>query len=107
MRDVDYSQSMEESIHHKKRSFYPLENADYSNRLPESDIINKGLLRTYGDRYYFNIPEAPFIKTTFNTRIYYSNLLQNSAFKNGNRLFESQNYRDYTNEYGSIVKLIE
>jgi hypothetical protein len=80
---------------------------DTSNHLPESDVINRGLSRTQGDKYYFEIPDVPFIKTNFATRIYYSNILQNSAFTNGNRVFETPNYLDYTREYGSLVKVIE
>jgi hypothetical protein len=30
----------------------------------------------------------------------------NDAFKNGFRVFEGGNYRDYTREYGEIVKLV-
>ena len=32
---------------------------------------------------------------------------QENAFKNNNRIFLSQNYQDYSNEYGNLVKLIE
>ena len=31
---------------------------------------------------YFEIPDVPFIKTSFTTRIYYSDILQESSFKN-------------------------
>lgn len=106
-RDIDFSQSSEESIHNMKRSFYPLQGVSLDNRLPEASLINKGLTSYFGNKYYFELPDVPFIKTINNTRIYYSNVLQESNFKNGNRIFQDQNYQDYTNEYGSIVKLIE
>jgi hypothetical protein len=75
--------------------------------LPESNVINSGISKTTGDKYYYEIPDVPFIKTNFSTRIYYSNFLQESVFSNGNRVFETKNYRDYTREYGSLIKLVE
>jgi len=107
LRDIDFSRPMEEAIHRQKRGFYPLYPMDPNNALPESDIINNGISKSLGDKYYFEIPDVPFLKTNFATRIYYSNLLQNSTFTNGNRIFEAQNYLDYTREYGALVKIIE
>jgi hypothetical protein len=31
----------------------------------------------------------------------------NDAFKNGYRVFKDVNFRDYSKEYGSIIKLVE
>jgi len=107
MRDLDFSRPMEEALHRQKRGFYPLQSMDKNNHLPESNVINNGISKTLGDKYYFEIPDVPFIKTNFATRIFYSNVLQNSIFTNGNRVFESKNYLDYTREYGSLVKLVE
>ncbi len=107
MRDVDFSRSEEEAVHKMKRSFYPLQSPNPSNKLPESKVINSGISKSLGDKYYFEIPDVPFIKTNFSNRIYYSDILQESSFKNGNRVFKAQNYQDYTREYGAIVKLIE
>jgi hypothetical protein len=36
----------------------------------------------------------------------YSDIQVNDAFKNGFRVFKGSNYRDYTREYGEIIKLI-
>lgn len=107
LRDLDFSQPMEEAVHKHKRGFYPLHPMDAHDSLPESDVINNGISKSLGDKYYFEIPDVPFIRTNFATRIYYSNLLQNSAFTNGNRVFEAKNYLDYTREYGSLVKVVE
>jgi len=107
MRDVDFSRPEEEATHKMKRSFYPLQSAKQSNKLPESTIINSGISKSLGNKYYFEVPDVPFIKTNFSNRIYYSDVLQQLSFKNGNRVFQSKNYQDYTREYGSIVKLIE
>ena len=65
MRDIDFSNPEEESIHKQKRSFYPLQSSDNSNKLPESKVINVGISKTLGDKYYMEIPDVPFIKTDF------------------------------------------
>lgn len=107
LRDEDFSNPAEEALHKKKRSFYPYSSADIFNPLPESNIINKGISSTLGNRYYFEIPDVPFIKTHFTNRIHYSNLLIDSVFKDGSRIFEASNYQDYTLEYGQLIKLVE
>lgn len=107
MRDLDFSRPAEEAIHKMKRGFYPLQEAKDSNRLPESTVINAGISKSLGDKYYFEIPDVPFIKTNFSNRIHYSDILQESSFKNGNRVFKNQNYQDYTREHGALVKLVE
>ena len=107
LRDLDFSMPEEEALHRVKRGFYPLQSMDKSNSLPESSVINSGISKTLGNKYYFEVPEVPFIKSKFGTRIYYSYPLQQSAFTNGNRVFEASSYEDYTMEYGSLIKLIE
>ena len=107
MRDVDLNNPSEEALHGMKRSFYPLQSIEKDLKLPESRIINRGISKTTGDRYYFEVPDVPFIKTHFPTRVFYSNVLQKSNFVNGNRVFYSMNYQDYSMEYGALVKLVE
>lgn len=107
MRDIDLSNPSEEAVHGMKRSFYPLQSMEKQLALPESRVLNKGISKTIGNKYYYEIPDVPFIKTNFNTRIHYSNILQQSSFVNGNRTFLAKNYQDYTSEYGSIVELVE
>ena len=107
MRDIDFSQPQEEALHGMKRSFYPLQSIDRKLKLPESKVINKALSKTVSDKYYFEIPDVPFIKTSFTTRVHYSNVLQESTFVNGNRVFMLKNYQDYSLEYGALVKLVE
>lgn len=106
-RDIDFSNVEEEALHKTKRSFYPLQSSDNTNKLPESKVINVGISKTLGNKYYMEIPDVPFIKTDFTNRIYHSNLLVDTAFQNGNRVFEANNYMDYTMEYGALVKLVE
>lgn len=107
LRDVDFSRSAEEAVHRMKRSFYPLQDSNPENKLPESSVINPGISKSLSEKYYLEIPDVPFIKSSFNTRIYYSNIMQESVFKNGNRVFIGKNFQDFTNEYGAIVKLVE
>ena len=52
------------------------------------------------------LPDVPYIKNWFGTRIMYSDIHINDAYKNGYRVFRPTTYRDYTREYGEIVKLI-
>lgn len=107
MRDIDFNNPAEEAIHKQKRGFYPLQALNRENHLAESTVINQGISYPLSHRYYFNLPDVPFIKTNFSNRIYYSNILQNSSFTNGNRVFRSIDYQDYTMEYGALVKLVE
>lgn len=107
MRDIDLNRPSEEATHNMKRSFFPLQSMEKSINLPESRVINLGISKTTGDKYYFEIGDVPFIKDTFSTRIYYSNVLQQSTFVNGNRTFLAKNYEDYSMEYGALVKLVE
>ena len=48
-----------------------------------------------------------YTKNYFYNRIYYSNVAVNDGYKNGYRVIKTSNYRDYTTEYGKIIKLIE
>lgn len=107
LRDLTFSNISEESIHNQKRSFYPNKFADKTSHLLESSTLNKGISKSLSDKYYFELPRVPFIKTSFTNRIHYSNVLIDTTFQNGSRIFESKNYQDYTMEYGALVKLIE
>ena len=107
LRDEDFSNPAEEVIHKRKRSFYPYSSADLNHKLPESTIINSGVSKTLGQRAYFELPDVPFIKTHFNSRINNSNLAVESVFKDGSRLFQADNFQDYTMEHGELVRLVE
>jgi hypothetical protein len=106
-RDLDFSNPEEETLHNRKRGFYPIYAADEADRLPESSVINPGISKTISNKYYFEIPDVPYIETNFTNRIHYSNILVDSVFQNGNRVFELSNYQDYSMEYGALVKLVE
>ena len=72
----------------------------------DSGVYNKGFATTLSRRSNFELPDVPHIKNWFGTRIMYSDIHINDAFKNGFRVFRGDHYRDYTREYGEIVKLI-
>lgn len=105
----DYSYTAELGLTGNPRSFYPLSNMDISgvSKLPESFIVNEGLNKSIGNRYNFEQALVPAIKDVFNTRILYSDISINDAYKNGFRVFRNANYRDYPSTYGSITKLVE
>ena len=105
MRDIDSSYPTEEAIHGKKRGFYPLQELTAKNKLPDATILNGATNVTLSRKANFIVPDVPFIKNYFGNRILYSDVAQSDAFKNGYRVFQSGQYRDYTKQYGAIVDL--
>ena len=109
LRDVDAGYPSEESLTGSRRSFYPLQplRVDGNYKIPESTLFNKGFSTTTGERVNFLQPAVPYIKNIFQTRIVYSDIAQTDAFKNGFRVFQGMSYRDYSNQYGGIMRLVE
>lgn len=109
LRDLDASYPTEEGLTGHKRGFYPLldMSADGSSKIPESLTYNNGFKNTLGERFNFETPDVPYIKNEFGTRIMYSDIYVNDAFKNGFRVFQLTHYRDYPRMYGSIIKMVE
>jgi len=108
MRDIDQSYFVEQGFTGVPRSFFPLHKnfEDGAFKIPESNILNGGISSQNAERRYYELPDVPWIKNQFDNRIIYSERHVNDAFRNGYRVFLSTHYRDYTKEYGSIVKLI-
>ena len=75
------------------------------DKIPESSLYNLGHNNTLSNRYNFITPDVPYIKNEYDTRIVYSDIFVNDAFKNGYRIFKSVNFRDYTKDYGAITNL--
>ena len=90
------------------RSFYPLTPIDASGtyKIPESDVFNDSFASTLGTKQYILIPDVPYLKDKFQTRIFYSDMYINDAYINGYRRFINTQYRDYGLQYGGLVKLI-
>lgn len=109
LRCQDYSYPTEVSLTGHPRTFYPISNLDTSGnyKIPESFVHNSGYNKTLSDRYNFEKPDVPAIKNSFNTRILYSDIAIQNAFKNGFRVFRGNNYQDYSSEYGSIIKMLD
>lgn len=109
IRSLDPSYPEEEGLTGHKRGFFPYYgmSIDGSYKIPESSVINQGLSVNLGERWNMPVPDVPYIKNQFQTRILYSDVHVNDAFKNGFRVFQAMSYRDYPRTYGCIIKLIE
>lgn len=109
MRSVDHSWASEEGITNRPRSFYPLYAMNTSGecKIPESNVYNDGYSHTLSTKYNYEMPDVPAIKNSFITRIMYSNIAINDSFRNGFRVFQLMNYRDYTLTYGALTRLVE
>lgn len=109
IRSLDESHLQEQGVMGRARGFYPLQqaSADGGFKIPNSYVINDAFGATVGEQYYDAIIDAPYINTDFSNRIAYSDIDVTGAFKNGYRIFRGQHYRDYTKQYGAIIKLIE
>lgn len=109
LRSVDHSWASEEGITNKPRAFYPLyaRNTSGENKVPESTVYNDGYSTTLSTKYNYEMPDVPAVKNVFVTRIMYSNIAINDAFRNGFRIFDLMNYRDYTLTYGALTRIIE
>jgi hypothetical protein len=109
IRSVDHSWASEEGITNKPRAFFPLyaRNTSGENKVPESNVYNDGYSTTLSTKYNFEMPDVPAVKNVFVTRIMYSEIAINDAFRNGFRVFTLTNYRDYTLTYGALTRLVE
>lgn len=108
VRTLDGSNIDEAAMSGHPRGYYPYYpmSVEGSYKIPESQVYNKGFIKSVSDRYNLHISDVPHYKNWFGTRIIYSDIHINDAFKNGFRVFQKNNYRDYTREFGSITKLI-
>lgn len=109
LRATDLSYPQEEGEFGHTRTFYPLSSlsVDGESKLPESNVMNAGFNVTGGERWNFTLPNTPYYKDTFQTRIAYSDLNIDGSFKNNYRVFNETCYRDYPRIYGGLMKLVE
>lgn len=109
IRGLDSSLPDEEALFGHVRGFYPYHsmNVNGAFKLPEAQCYNQGFTKGLSEKYNFEVPDVPYLKDTFSTRIAYSDIQINGAFQNNFRVFPGQNYRDYPQTYGSITKIIE
>lgn len=108
IRTLDASNVDEAAMCGHPRGYYPYlpMSTEGTYKHPESQVYNKGFTKSLSERWNFELPDVPYIKNWFGTRIMYSDIHVNDAYKNGFRVFQGTHYRDYTREYGEIVKLI-
>ncbi len=109
IRTVDKSNIDEYLMCGNYRSFYPNygQTVDGALKIPDSDQYNKGFSKSVSEKYYFEVPNVPYIKQEFQNRIVFSDIHINDAYKNGFRILRTMNHKDYPMTYGSITKLIE
>lgn len=109
MRDIDLYNSQEQAEMGVPRSFYPLQKISTSSqyKLEESSRINGATNKVLSERYNHLLPEVPYIKQRFDTRIAYSDIAITDRFKNGFRVFRAKNYQDYPKTYGSLTDIKE
>lgn len=108
IRTLDSSNVDEKQMTGHARGYYPYMpmSTEGTYKIPESEVYNKGFSKSVSERHNQLLPDVPYIKNWFGTRIMYSDIHINDAYKNGYRVFKGTHRRDYTREYGEIVKLV-
>lgn len=109
MRTTDDSHYEENGLTGRVRGFYPLYERSVTgeSKIPESSLMNAGLNSTTGAKVNFLMPDVPYLKDVFATRIMYSDIFINDSYRNGYRVFQLNHFRDYTTSHGGITKLVE
>ena len=109
IRTIDKSNVDEYLMCGNYRSFYPNygQLANGNQKIPDSAQYNKGFTKSVSEKYYFEVPDVPYIKQEFQNRIVFSDIHINDAYKNGFRVIRTMNHKDFPMTHGSITKLIE
>ena len=109
IRTIDKSNIDEYLMSGNYRSFYPNygQLALGSQKIPDSSQYNKGFTKSVSEKYYFEVPDVPYIKQEFQNRIVFSDIHINDAYKNGFRVLRTMNHKDYPMTYGSVTKILE
>ena len=108
VRSLDSSVTAETAQMGHPRGFFPYQGmvAEGSHKSAEALVYNAGFTKSVSERYNLTAPDVPANKNWFGTRIMYSDIQSNDSYTNGFRVFQGQNYKDYTREYGEITKLL-
>ena len=106
LRDVDFSNATEEASFNKKRSFYPLEERNIYNKLPDSNVINGAAKKTVYKNAYSVYKTEPFYKQEYFNRIYWSKPNTADSFLNSYRMIYTDQYKEYNKEFGDITKIL-
>lgn len=108
LRSQDHSYVAEEALMGSPRNYVPRNMLGWkgNNKLPDSSLYNDAYRATLGFKCYFTLSNVNYIKDTFSNRIQYSAISIQDSFKNNYRYSLSTYFRDYSQEYGSITKLV-
>ena len=108
LRSQDHSYVSEEALMGAPRSFYPRNLVMWrgENKMPDSYLYNDAYRASLGYKCYFTLTDINYIKDIFSNRIQYSAVSIQDSFKNNYRYSLSTYFRDYSQEYGSIQKLV-
>jgi len=89
VRALDHSFPTEEGLTGHKRGFHPYYpmSIEGTYKIPESSVHNGGYNVSLSEKQNFVLPDVPNIKNEFGTRILYSDIHINDAYKNGFRVF--------------------
>ena len=108
LRSIDPFQIDEQALMGNPRSFYPLQDISTksSNKINESNLMNSGYNSLLGIKRNFTSDVIPYTKDVFDTRIMFSNIQVDGAFKNSYKVFQGLSYEDLDRQYGAITKII-
>lgn len=108
LRSQDHSFVSEEALMGSPRSYYPRTEMMWKGtfKMPDSYLYNDAYRASLGFKCYFTLDNVNYIKNTFSNRIQYSAISIQDSFKNNYRYSLSTYFRDYSQEYGSIQKLV-
>lgn len=106
-RSINASNGAEHALTGTHRTFYPLSSMSTKgeSKIPESTLFNAGYNTSVSDKIYYPVPDVPYIKNIFDTRIMFSETHVTDAFRNGYRIFQGLSYKDVTRQFGGIVKI--
>jgi len=82
IRTEDYSNTQEVSMTNSPRTYYPKSpmSVEGITKIPESSFYNFGFKKLLSERYNFEVPNIPWIKNWYGTRIMYSNINISDSF---------------------------
>lgn len=106
LRDIDYSNATEQAAFNRKRSFYPLQKMDTHNPLRDSNVINQAASISIPHKKYYIIPDVPFVKQEYFTRILNSLRDSSESITNEFKVMLENAYKDYVKIHGPITKLV-
>ena len=108
LRSEDNSYVSEKALMGSPRSFFPRKSVMWrgNHKMPDSYLYNDAYRATLGFKCYFPLQDMNYIKNVFSNRIQYSAISVQDSYKNNYRYSLSTYFRDYSAEYGSIIKLV-